>query len=311
MPNSLSVLRERNLSGETRGLDYFDPIDLLAITCGSNINLIRNMGRRTPIDSIDSQHGCPTIANFNINYKNRKNASDIPSHIIVADNEGPVDVYDIQKKSLLRSYLEHSSRVTGLTWYNKQSFVSSSADGTVRLYDLATRHSQFCLNLSAGTCGVHISPFSTHLFAFGTTKGKFYIYDIRNIRTPFIEAKAHLKTVSSALFVSESELLTIGTDNTAKLWDLHRTVCTTTYEDNTHETCFVGVDSFDNYVALGGEDNFVRIYSKYASKSIAAKRLHPLSTYICGCVLVQIEESIQLIAAGNQGHLAYMKLNIA
>ena len=39
MPNSLSVLRERNLSGETRGMDYFDPLDLLAI------KLIRNMGK--------------------------------------------------------------------------------------------------------------------------------------------------------------------------------------------------------------------------------------------------------------------------
>ena len=113
---SLSVLRERNLSGETRGMDYFDPLDLLAITCGRNIKLIRNMGKRTPIDSIDSQHGCPTIANFNVNYKNKQISSDIPSHVIVADNDGPVDVYDIQKKSLLRSYLEHGSRVTGLTW---------------------------------------------------------------------------------------------------------------------------------------------------------------------------------------------------
>ena len=39
MPNSLSVLRERNLSGETREMDYFDPLDLLAI------KLIRNMGK--------------------------------------------------------------------------------------------------------------------------------------------------------------------------------------------------------------------------------------------------------------------------
>lgn len=309
MPNSLSVLRERNLSGETRGMDYFDPLDLLAITCGRNIKLIRNMGKRTPIDSIDSQHGCPTIANFNVNYKNKQISSDIPSHVIVADNDGPVDVYDIQKKSLLRSYLEHGSRVTGLTWYEKQSFVSSSADGTVRLYDLTNRHSHFCLNLSAGTCGAHISPFSPHLLAFGTTKGKFYIYDIRHTNTPFIEAKAHLKTVSNALFVSESELLTLGTDNTAKLWDLHRTVCTNTFEDNIHETCFVGVDSLDDFVALGGEDNFVRMYKKHASKSIVSKRLHPSTSYICGCVLVPIEESVQLIAAGNQGHLVYLKLN--
>ena len=208
----------------------------------------------------------------------------------------------------MRSYLEHGSRVTGLTWYEKQSFISCSADGTVRLYDLANC---ICLNLSAGTCGVHISPFSPNLIAFGTTRGKFYIYDIRNTSTPFIEAKAHLKTVSNTLFVSKFELLTIGTDNTAKLWDLHRTVCTTTFEDNKHESCFVGVDSFNDFVALGGEDNFIHIYyTKYASKSIITKELHPSSTYVCGCVLVPKDESIQLIATGNQGHVVYFKLDI-
>lgn len=100
MPVSMSVLRERKLSGETRGLDYYDPMDMLALTCGCSIKLIRNMGKHTPIKSIDSQHGYPTIASFNINYKNRQNISEIPSHVLVADNEGPVDVYDIQKKTV-------------------------------------------------------------------------------------------------------------------------------------------------------------------------------------------------------------------
>ena len=133
--------------------------------------------------------------------------------MLVADNEGLVDVYDIQKKTLLRSYVEHGSRVTGLTWYEKQSFIFCSADGTVRLYDLANCHTHLCLNLSAGTCGVHISPFSPNLIAFGTTRGKFYVYDIRNTSTPFIEAKAHLKTVSNTLFVSEFELELITQQN--------------------------------------------------------------------------------------------------
>ena len=57
MPIALWVLRERKLSGETRGLDYYDPMDLLALAHGCSIKLIRNMGKRTPIENIDSQHG--------------------------------------------------------------------------------------------------------------------------------------------------------------------------------------------------------------------------------------------------------------
>ena len=75
------VLRERKLPGETIGLDYYDLMNMLALTCGCSIKLIRNMGKRTPIESIDSQHGYPTIASFNINYKNQQNISEIPSRV--------------------------------------------------------------------------------------------------------------------------------------------------------------------------------------------------------------------------------------
>jgi E3 ubiquitin-protein ligase RFWD2 len=162
----------------------------------------------------------------------------------------------------------------------------------------------------AGTCGVHVSPFLPHLISFGTTKGKFYVYDIRNTITPFIEAKGHLKTVSNTIFVSEFELLTIGTDNTAKLWDLNRTVCMCSYKDNFHQTCFIGVDTLNDYIALGGEHNHVRVYNKFDSKSIVSKKLHSSSTFVCGCALISSGNSTQLIAVGNQGHLLFMKLNI-
>ena len=72
------VLRERKLPGETIGLDYYDPMNMLVLTCGCSIKLIRNMGKRTPIESIDSQHGYPTIASFN---KNQQNISEIPSRV--------------------------------------------------------------------------------------------------------------------------------------------------------------------------------------------------------------------------------------
>lgn len=87
------------------------------------------MTKQSPFDSIESQHGCPTLITFN-----GINSANSP-HILVSDNEGPIDVIDMQKKVPLRSYLEHSSRVTGLSWYDSQSFVSSSADGTAILYN--------------------------------------------------------------------------------------------------------------------------------------------------------------------------------
>ena len=96
-----------------------------------------------------------------------------------------------------------------------------------------------------------------------------------------------MKTVSNALFVSESELLTVGTDNTAKLWDLHRTVCTNTFEENIHELCFVGVDNLD-YLPHQVEDNFGPYVQKHASKSIVSKRLHLSTSWLCSCIYRRI-----------------------
>ncbi len=183
------------------------------MSCGSRVLLLKDMTSQSPFDSIETLHGYPTLACFNT-----ENLYS-PSHILVADNEGPIDVFDLHTKSLLRSYLEHGSRVTGLAWCNGQSYVSSSADGTVRFYKLTDRHSYCTINLLAGTCGVRISPFSTNLLAFGTTKGKYYIYDTRNTSIPYMEVKAHSENVSNVVFVSDFELLTVGTDSTAKLWD--------------------------------------------------------------------------------------------
>ncbi|XP_011408138.1 PREDICTED: protein SPA1-RELATED 2-like [Amphimedon queenslandica] len=302
MPTTLTTLRERNLLKETRGMDYCKSLDLLGVTCGNQTLLMKNMRKRSPVESIESQHGCPTLTAFN--------TMDVPSLMLVSDNDGPIDVFDMQRKLLVRSYLEHISRVTGLSWYNGHSFVSSSADGTVRFYKTTDPHSHLTLNMVVSTCGVHISPFSPHLVTFGTTQGKFYVYDIRNTATPYIEAKGHVKTVSNAIFVSKFELLTIGTDNKAKLWDLHRTVCIRSYNDNSHQTCFVGIHTLNDLIALGGEDSRVRVYNKYDSKSIVSKSLHSSSSFVCGCTLVSIGDSAQLIAVGNQGHLLFMKLNI-
>ena len=100
------------------------------------------------------------------------------------------------------------------------------------------------------------------------------MYNIRNTTTPYIEAKGHLKTVSNAIFVSQFELLTMGTGNKAILWDLHRTICICSYNDNSHQTCFVGIHTLHDLIALGGEDSCVRVYNKYDSKSIVSKSLH-------------------------------------
>ncbi len=118
----------------------------------------------------------------------------------------------------------------------------------------------------------------------------------------------HLKTVSRVIFVSDYELLTVGTDNTAKLWDLNKTVCVKEYKGCVHQKFFVGVDTLDNLIALGSEDMYVRIFKKENSQCIASKRLLSPSSFVCGCALTLVGDLVQLIVLGNRGHMLYLQL---
>ena len=64
----------------------------------------------------------------------------------------------------------------------------------------------------------------------------------------------------------------------------------------------------NDLIALGGEDNRIRVYNKYNSKSIASKSLQSSSSFVCGCALISTEDSPQLLAVRNQGHLVFMQI---
>lgn len=233
----------------TRGFNYSEEFDLLGIVGDSSLYLLPN-----PLDSmtangktIESQHGHPSVVRFS------PAGSPSPT-VLLGDLYGPVDVYDTDTLCLRRSYLEHSDKITGLDWTSrdKSLFASCSKDGTVRLYDLLLPHSISILKMDLTACGVRSNPFNLNQIAFGTADGKFFVYDTRNLALPYLEIRGHSRTVTSVVFVSESEVLSLSLDSTAKLWDMNQTVCTGNYIGHVHHTYFVGVDSIDDYILIGG-----------------------------------------------------------
>ena len=245
-----------------RGIDFCHCADTLAITSNSSVLLLPSLST-TPSDKIIPKHGSPAIVRFGHEF----------NYLLISDNEGPIDIFDLQSKLLTRSYLEHSDRVTGIDWArNGKSFMSSSKDGTFRLYELSLAHSHTTLDMLTGVCGVRCNQFNTNQIAFGTSKGKFFIYDMRKIAVPYLEVKGHSKTVSTVHFLSAFEILTTSVDSTTKLWDIHKTECKTNYEGHNHRSYFVGLDSLENLFSLGGEDSYLRLYDKdYPSYVAMAK----------------------------------------
>ena len=116
---SLCLSKKVKLSPIARGLDYSTALGLLAVTCKNQVLLVDpDVCDSEPLECIDSLHGCPSLVRFSLT-----RGSD--SCILVSDNEGPIDVIDVETKGLVRSYLEHSDSVTGLDWTSDNAcFVS-------------------------------------------------------------------------------------------------------------------------------------------------------------------------------------------
>ena len=187
---TLTTLWKFNLDNVTRGIDYSQMLDLFSITCDNQVLLVDRMSSPSGISiksAMTPQHGCPTLVSF----------SPDSSHISVSDNDGPIDVFNLQSECLVRSYLEHGEKATGLDWFSSERdvFVSSSGDKTIRFYKLTERHSYDMIQMKSGVCGVRTTTYCPNLVTFGTSDGKFYIYDRRKLSSPYLEVKGHSRTV--------------------------------------------------------------------------------------------------------------------
>lgn len=208
------------------------------------------------------------------------------SYLVVADAENPIAVFDATDHELIRAYREHSKDNTGIDCCpdNPTSFASSSKDCSVRLYDIRNPHSHSKIEICPfPVCGVVYNTFNTRQVGFGSTQGKYYVYDTRNLSTPYVEAKAHRKTVSTVIFLPNNELLSTAIDSTAKRWDLHKTICKVEYQGHINTRHFVGADAKGDYIALGGEDSTMRIYHKDMPDFVASIKVggKTSSTYCC------------------------------
>ena len=162
-----------------RGIDFCHCADILAVTSNSSVLFLPSLST-TPNDKIMPKHGVQPLFVLGMNLTTF-------SFLTMKAQS----IYLMYKASyLLGSYLEHYDRVTGIDWArNGKSFMSSSKDETVRLYELSLAHSHTTLDMLTGVCGIRCNPFNTSQIAFGTTKGNFFIYDIRKMAVPYLEVK--------------------------------------------------------------------------------------------------------------------------
>ncbi|KAG0452182.1 hypothetical protein HPP92_025822 [Vanilla planifolia] len=229
-------------------------------------------------------------------------------------------LWDASTGQAFTQYAEHEKEL------DPTKLASGSDDCSVKLWSIKERTCIDTIRNVANVCCVQFSPHSSHLLSFGSADYKIYCYDLRNTRTPWCMLAGHGKAVSYVKFVDSETIVSASTDNTLKLWDLHKTnssglstnACRLTFGGHTNEKNFVGLSAFDGYITCGSETNEVYAYYKAFPMSITSHKfgsIDPITGQETGDDNGQFVSSVcwrtksnMVVAANSSGSLKLLQL---
>ncbi|KAK1325928.1 hypothetical protein QJS10_CPA01g02191 [Acorus calamus] len=197
----------------------------------------------------------------------------IKNYLASTDYDGIVQLWDASTGQGFTQYTGHQRRAWSVDFskVDPTRLASGSDDCSVKLWSINEQKCTDTIRNAANVCCVQFSSHSTHLLAFGSANYKIHCYDLRYTRIPWCSLVGHGKAVSFVKFVDSQTLVSASTDGTLKLWDLNRTsssglstdACSLTFTGHTNEKNFVGLTTYDGYIACGSETN--EVYAYYRS----------------------------------------------
>ncbi|KAI9054698.1 hypothetical protein LZ554_001850 [Drepanopeziza brunnea f. sp. 'monogermtubi'] len=154
----------------------------LAVAASSNYGLVGN-GRGYILNLTDNGIVCQqsfTTADalYAITWSEQNEA-----HVIAACGDGTIKVFDINEPSgdAIMNYKEHSREVYSVAFnlVSKDNFVSSSWDGTIKLWSPTRTFSQLTLPTHSCTYSVAFSPHSPSIISAVSSDSHLRVFDIR------------------------------------------------------------------------------------------------------------------------------------
>ena len=170
---------------------------------------------------------------------------------------------------------EHTGGVSSVSFSRDGMLLASGSwDGTVKLWDLATRQSITTLDEHTG--GVSSVSFSRDgmLLASGSWDGTVKLWDLAT-RQSITTLDEHTGGVSSVSFSRDGMLLASGSwDGTVKLWDLATRQSITTLDEHTGGVSSVSFSRDGMLLASGSWDGTVKLWDLATRQSITTLDEH-------------------------------------
>lgn len=140
--------------------------------------------------------------------------------LAVGNAVGKILVFDYDSKLLLRTLEGHKSIVRNLKFLpNKVNLISSSDDGTVRLWDVAAGSEVLCFSDSQDYVrALSVCQSSSSLFLSGSYDGFVRLYDAQ--KKELILSLNHGTPVEAVVLASDGRIAISAGSNVVKIWDL-------------------------------------------------------------------------------------------
>lgn len=140
--------------------------------------------------------------------------------LAIGNSIGKILVFDYDSKLLLRTLEGHKSIVRNLKFLpNKVNLISSSDDGTIRLWDIAEGSEIACFSDSQDYVRtLSVCDSSSSLFLSGSYDGFVRLYDAQ--KKELILSLNHGSPVEAVVLASDGRIAISAGGNVVKIWDL-------------------------------------------------------------------------------------------
>lgn len=208
--------------------------------------------------------------------------------LTVGDESGKLSVWETDTWKEARVEKAHSGRIYDCDWKNEKEFATGSADGLIKLWDLSQKEPKYVFKGHSGEVQqVRWDSMGTVLASSADDntakiwiplKGEDCVYNFNEHTGEILSLAWSPSGHGTANPNIPLRLATASSDGTIKLWDLEKGKSLITLN---HHTTGVNTVSFSHdceFLASGGEDGTIQIYSMKSQKIIKSI---PASGKVC------------------------------
>ena len=207
-----------------------------------------------------------------------------------------IRVQELSTDNAIHTLVGHIGRITDLAFGTNGQLVSSSEDGTVRLWDVDTQSEIRQFNDGAGqqTKSVDVSPNGEFLI-FGSSDRTLKLWEVNSGRL-LRRFEGHQDIVLSVAFSPDGQIIASGSaDNTVRLWDISDGSLIKTLVGHTDRIWAIAFHPSGTQLASGSWDGTVRIWNiDEGAKQIDV----PFAVYDREVLSVEFSPDARLLAIG-------------